>query len=62
MRRRCRLLANVSVAAISGLEGATEGIRAVESRSIAGKIIGYPVCRGLGLVRLEADVPPTVFS
>ena len=48
-----RLDTNVSVAAISGLEGATEGIRAVESRSIAGKIIVYPCCRGLGLVMLE---------
>ncbi|MHC4602719.1 MAG: hypothetical protein ACYS6W_05235 [Planctomycetota bacterium] len=48
-----KLDTNVSVAAISGLEGATEGIRAVENRSIAGKIIVYPRCRGLGLVRLE---------
>jgi len=48
-----RLDTNVSVAAISGLEGATEGIRAVESRSIAGKIIVYPGCHGLGLVMLE---------
>jgi threonine dehydrogenase-like Zn-dependent dehydrogenase len=48
-----RLDTNVSVAAISGLEGATEGIRAVENRSIAGKIIVYPACRHLGLVRLE---------
>jgi threonine dehydrogenase-like Zn-dependent dehydrogenase len=48
-----RLDTNVSVAAISGLEGATEGIRAVENRSIAGKIIVYPACRNLGLVRLE---------
>ena len=48
-----RLDTNVSVAAISGLEGATEGIRAVENRSIAGKIIVYPACRGLGLVTLE---------
>jgi len=44
---------NVSVAAVSGLEGATDGIRAVENRSIAGKIIVYPACRGLGLVQLE---------
>ncbi len=44
---------NVSVAAISGLEGATEGIRAVEERSIAGKIVVYPACRDLGLVTLE---------
>jgi len=48
-----RLDTNVSVAAICGLEGATEGIRAVENRSIAGKIIVYPRCRGLGLVPLK---------
>jgi threonine dehydrogenase-like Zn-dependent dehydrogenase len=48
-----RLDTNVSVAAISGLEGATEGIRAVENRSIAGKIVVYPACRDLGLVTLE---------
>ncbi len=44
---------NVSVAAICGLEGATEGIRAVEDRSIAGKIVVYPACRDMGLVTLE---------
>jgi hypothetical protein len=48
-----RLDTNLSVAAISGLEGATAGIRAVENRSIAGKIIVYPACRDLGLVTLE---------
>ena len=48
-----RLDTNVSVAAISGLEGATDGIRAVENRSIAGKIIVYPACKALGLVTLE---------
>ncbi len=48
-----RLDTNVSVAAISGLEGAVEGIRAVENRSVAGKIMVYPACRNLGLVRLE---------
>ena len=48
-----RLDTNVSVAAICGLEGATEGIRAVENRSIAGKIIVYPACKGLGLVPLK---------
>jgi len=48
-----RLDTNVSVAAVSGFEGATEGIRAVESRSIAGKIVVYPACRDLGLVTLE---------
>ncbi|MHC4643350.1 MAG: alcohol dehydrogenase catalytic domain-containing protein [Planctomycetota bacterium] len=44
---------NVSVAAICGLEGATEGIRAVEDRSIAGKIVVYPACKDMGLVTLE---------
>ncbi|HUV66481.1 MAG TPA: hypothetical protein VMW24_21505, partial [Sedimentisphaerales bacterium] len=44
---------NVSVDAICGLEGATDGIRAVENRTIAGKIIVYPACRSLGLVPLE---------
>jgi len=48
-----RLDTNVSVAAVCGLEGATAGIRAVENRSIPGKIIVYPACRNLGLVRLE---------
>lgn len=44
---------NVSVAAISGLDGAVEGIRAVEAQSVAGKIMVYPACRGLPLTRLE---------
>ena len=48
-----RLDTNVSVAAVCGLDGAVEGIRAVESRSVAGKIMVYPACKGLGLVRLE---------
>ncbi len=48
-----RLDTNLSVAAISGLAGATEGIRAVENRLVAGKIVVYPACEGLGLVRLE---------
>ncbi len=48
-----RLDTNVSVAAISGLRGALDGIRAVENRTIAGKIIVYPACRDLPLLRLE---------
>jgi threonine dehydrogenase-like Zn-dependent dehydrogenase len=48
-----RLDTNVCVAAVSGLAGAVEGIRAVESRQIAGKIVVYPASRQLGLVRLE---------
>ena len=48
-----RLDTNVSVAAIAGLGAAVEGIRAVENRSIAGKIIVYPACKNLKLVKLE---------
>jgi threonine dehydrogenase-like Zn-dependent dehydrogenase len=47
---------NVSVAAISGLDGAVEGIRAVEKQLIPGKILVYPACKGLGLTRLS-DLP-----
>lgn len=48
-----KLDTNLSVAAICGLEGAVEGIRAVENRLIPGKIIVYPSVERLGLVRLE---------
>lgn len=48
-----RLDTNVSVAAISGFEGAVAGIRAVENRSIPGKIMVYPACKSMGLIRLE---------
>jgi len=48
-----RLDTNVSVAAVSGLEGALDGIRAVENRTIAGKIVVYPACKGLGLTQLH---------
>ncbi len=44
---------NVSVAAICGIEKATQGIRAVENRLIAGKIVVYPSCKGLELIELE---------
>ena len=43
---------NLSVAAVSGLEGAVDGIRAVEKQLIPGKILVYPSCRGLGLTPL----------
>jgi hypothetical protein len=45
---------NLSVAAVSGLEGAVEGIRAVEAQAMPGKIIVYPSCAGLGLTPLAA--------
>jgi len=44
---------NISVAAVSGLKGAIDGIRAVENHSIPGKILIYPDCADLGLTRLE---------
>ena len=44
---------NLSVAAVGGLEGAMEGIRAIERREILGKIVLYPTCRGLPFLRLS---------
>ncbi len=43
---------NLSVAAISGLDGAIDGIRAVEKNLMPGKILVYPACRGLRLTPL----------
>lgn len=51
-----RLDTNVSVAAVAGLEGAVDGIRAVERQEIPGKILVYPECRGLPLTLLT-DLP-----
>jgi threonine dehydrogenase-like Zn-dependent dehydrogenase len=48
-----KLDTNLSVAAVSGLAGAADGIRAVENRSIAGKIVVYPACKDLFLVPLD---------
>jgi threonine dehydrogenase-like Zn-dependent dehydrogenase len=55
---------NVSVAAISGLEGAIEGIRAVEKQQIPGKILVYPACKSLGLTPLPTlgKTMPVVFQ
>jgi hypothetical protein len=43
---------NLSVAAVSGLDGAIDGIRAVEKNLMPGKILVYPSCRGLKLTAL----------
>lgn len=43
---------NLSVAAVSGLEGAIDGIRAVEKNLLPGKILVYPSCHGLKLTPL----------
>jgi hypothetical protein len=48
-----RLDTNVSVDAISGMAGAVEGIRAVENRALAGKIIVFPQLHDVGLIRLD---------
>jgi len=53
---------NTSVDAISGMAGATDGIAAVENRTLAGKIIVYPMLHELGLTPLS-ELPkkfPTV--
>ncbi len=44
---------NVSLAAVCGLEFAADAIYMVENRSIPGKIVVYPACRGLALLRLQ---------
>lgn len=43
---------NASVDAISGMSGAIDGIAAVENRTLAGKIVVYPVLHGVGLIPL----------
>ncbi len=48
-----KLDTDLSVDAVSGMAGAVEGIRAVEDRSIAGKIIVYPQLREMGLIPLD---------
>ena len=44
---------NASVDAVSGMLGATDGLAAVENRTLAGKIIVYPMLHGVGLIALE---------
>ena len=50
---------NLSVAAVAGLDGAIDGIRAVEKNLMPGKILVYPSCKGLKLTSLPElkDVP-----
>ena len=43
---------NTSVDAISGMAGATAGIAAIENRTLAGKIIVYPMLHKVGLIPL----------
>lgn len=44
---------NLSVAAVCGLGSAAEAIKTVENHLIPGKIIVYPACKGLGLIKLK---------
>ncbi len=47
-----RLNTNLSLAAVAGLDGAIEGLQAVQANRVAGKIVVFPSCRGLGLEEL----------
>ncbi|MEN6306641.1 MAG: alcohol dehydrogenase catalytic domain-containing protein [Anaerohalosphaeraceae bacterium] len=57
-----RLNTDVSVDAVSGMAGATDGLAAVENRTMAGKIIVYPALVDMPLVTLSkmADHCPNV--
>ncbi len=57
-----RLDTDLSVAAITGMAGAVDGIRAVEKALIPGKILVYPACETLPLTPLDqlAKVLPAV--
>jgi L-sorbose 1-phosphate reductase len=51
---------SVSVDAVSGMAGAIDGIAAVENRTLAGKIIVYPMLHDVGLIplaELDAHFP-----
>jgi hypothetical protein len=43
---------NISVDAITGMEGVPEALAAVEARTSGGKIVVYPSLHELGMVRL----------
>jgi threonine dehydrogenase-like Zn-dependent dehydrogenase len=50
---RGELDTNISVDAISGMEGVAEALAAVEARTSGGKIVVYPALHELGMVRLS---------
>jgi L-sorbose 1-phosphate reductase len=50
---RGELDTNISVDAITGMEGVTEALAAVEARTTGGKIVVYPALHELGMVRLS---------
>jgi threonine dehydrogenase-like Zn-dependent dehydrogenase len=53
---------NTSVAAISGMKGAIEGLRGVDSQRFHGKVIVYPQLTDMGLIELSdlPDIMPDV--
>jgi threonine dehydrogenase-like Zn-dependent dehydrogenase len=48
-----RLDTNVSLDAISGMDGVADALAAIEARSSGGKIVVYPQLHDLGLIRLS---------
>jgi threonine dehydrogenase-like Zn-dependent dehydrogenase len=50
---RGELDTNISVDAISGMEGVSDALAAVEARTTGGKIVVYPALHELGMVRLS---------
>ena len=44
---------NRSIAAISGIAGASDGMKAIRDRTLSGKIIVYPMLHQVGLIPLE---------
>ncbi|HVT83042.1 MAG TPA: alcohol dehydrogenase, partial [Phycisphaerae bacterium] len=44
---------NTSLDAVSGMAGATDGIKAIENRTLAGKIIVYPSLHNVPLIPLN---------
>ena len=59
---RGELDTNVSVDAVTGMEGVRDALAAVEARTSGGKIVVYPQLHELGMVRLSDlhDRFPTV--
>jgi len=57
-----QLNTNCSVSAVTGMAGAIDGIKAVEDRTIAGKIVVYPTLRDMPLINLTdlGEIYPTV--
>jgi len=44
---------NTSLDAVSGMAGATDGIKAIENRTLAGKIVVYPMLHDVPLIPIS---------